>query len=402
MDHKGSQLFSLLVVALFVCIASVAPATTAAASTKPPAWLSTKGRNIIDGSTKQVYKLRCASWSGAQEKWYVPSGLWAQHRSSIAQKAASIGLNCIRMVWSVEGVLGPNSGKYVARVPPQALAANPDLVCKSPLEVMDAVIQAIADAGMVVILDNHSSDAIWCCGVEDENGLWYNARWSEGQWLQSWSIMAKRYANNSAVVGAGLRNEPRPVLTGKILFPSWGNGNAATDLAIAYEKAAAVVLAERPTYLIFAQGLMAGRDLRAVADRPLVLRRKWPDGPVVTNQLAYEVHEYPFLWGAFNFTDFKKYAAELDEAWGYLSVSNTAPIWVGEFGVEHTAKGLNSDWFQAISRYIRERDLGWAYWPLDGQQGPSRTQGAVETYGLLNTTWDGWTFQPLIDHLRKL
>jgi len=83
---------------------------------------------------------------------------------------------------------------------------------------------------------------------------------------------------------------------GKILFPSWGNGNAATDLAIAYEKAAAVVLAERPTYLIFAQGLMAGRDLRAVADRPLVLRRKWPDGPVVTNQLAYEVHEYPFLW----------------------------------------------------------------------------------------------------------
>lgn len=52
--------------------------------------------------------------------------------------------------------------------------------------------------------------------LQDENGLWYNARWSEGQWLQSWSIMAKRYANNSAVVGAGLRNEPRPVLTGKM------------------------------------------------------------------------------------------------------------------------------------------------------------------------------------------
>jgi len=24
----------------------------------------------------------------------------------------------------------------------------------------------------------------------------------------------------------------------------------------------------------------------------------------------------------------------------------------GEFGVEHTAKGLNSDWFQAISRWV--------------------------------------------------
>lgn len=52
--------------------------------------------------------------------------------------------------------------------------------------------------------------------LQDENGLWYNTRWSERQWLASWSIMAKRYANNSAVVGAGLRNEPRPVLTGKM------------------------------------------------------------------------------------------------------------------------------------------------------------------------------------------
>lgn len=87
MDHKGSQFFSLLVVALFVCLSRVATAT--AASTKSPVWLSTQGRHIIDGHTKQVYKLRCASWSGAQEKWYVASGLWAQHRSAIAQKVRS-------------------------------------------------------------------------------------------------------------------------------------------------------------------------------------------------------------------------------------------------------------------------------------------------------------------------
>jgi hypothetical protein len=55
-----------------------------------------------------------------------------------------------------------------------------------------------------------------------------------------------------------------------------------------------------------------------------------------------------------------------------------------------------------MSRYIRERDLDWAYWPLDRQQGPSRTQGAEETYGLLNTTWDGFSYQPLIDHKKAL
>lgn len=52
--------------------------------------------------------------------------------------------------------------------------------------------------------------------------------------------------------------------------------------------------------------------------------------------------------------------------------------------------------------FIRERDLDWSWWPLDGQQGPSRDVGAVETYGLLNTTWDGVAYPPLIDVLRTL
>lgn len=84
--------------------------------------------------------------------------------------------------------------------------------------------------------------------------------------------------------------------TGGIQVPTWGTGDAASDLAIAYEKAAAAILAHRPTYLIAAQGNLAGRDLRAVHRRPLVMRTKWPDGPIVQQQLVYEVHEYPFLW----------------------------------------------------------------------------------------------------------
>jgi hypothetical protein len=55
------------------------------------------------------------------------------------------------------------------------------------------------------------------------------------------------------------------------------------------------VLAARPTYLVAAQGLMAGRDLQGVRSRPLVLRSAWPDGPEVTGQLVFEAHEYPFL-----------------------------------------------------------------------------------------------------------
>lgn len=43
-------------------------------------------------------------------------------------QVASMSLNCIRLVWSVEAVLGPNSGKEAAKVPAEALKANTDLV----------------------------------------------------------------------------------------------------------------------------------------------------------------------------------------------------------------------------------------------------------------------------------
>jgi len=52
--------------------------------------------------------------------------------------------------------------------------------------------------------------------------------------------------------------------------------------------------------------------------------------------------------------------------------------------------------------YIKERDLDWSYWPLDGQQGPSRTLGAEETYGLLNTAWNGYAYKPLLEQLWSL
>jgi hypothetical protein len=50
--------------------------------------------------------------------------------SHICVQAAAMGLNCIRFVWSVEAVLGPNSGKDNSNVPAEALTANPDLLGK--------------------------------------------------------------------------------------------------------------------------------------------------------------------------------------------------------------------------------------------------------------------------------
>lgn len=53
-------------------------------------------------------------------------------------------------------------------------------------------------------------------------------------------------------------------------------------------------------------------------------------------------------------------------------------------------------------RYLRQRDLDWSWWGLDGQQGPSREVKGLDNYGLLNPTWNGPAFHPLIDHLKSL
>jgi hypothetical protein len=46
--------------------------------------LTTRGRHIIIKATGERFKLRCASWSGGQERHGIPAGMWAQHRSAIA------------------------------------------------------------------------------------------------------------------------------------------------------------------------------------------------------------------------------------------------------------------------------------------------------------------------------
>jgi endoglucanase len=37
----------------------------------------------------------------------------------------------------------------------------------------------------MVILNNHMSDAGWCCGNDDNNGMWYNDNYSEKMWLNA-------------------------------------------------------------------------------------------------------------------------------------------------------------------------------------------------------------------------
>jgi endoglucanase len=318
----------------------------------PPIPLSTKGRFIVDAKSNRV-RLSGFNWNGAEGPDYAIGGLDTLERHAIAASLRNLGFNSIRLVWSNELI---EKNPVVAA---ERLAANPDLVGRTALEVMDAVVAALAEQGIMVIMNNHISDAIWCCESTDDNILWYNNRFPERSWLADWRFIAERYKGQPAVIGADLRNEPR-------LLATWGDGlGRENDWAAAAERAGKAIQEVAPHWLIIVEGVAFASDLTLAAKRPIRLPKQ--------DMLVYSVHDYPW------FHKFDNTAEDILKTmkyqWGHLIEDggpNNVPIWLGEVA---TCNGCINDgskdamWFGVMSDYIREKDLDWSWWRLTGDCG---------------------------------
>ena len=177
----------------------------------------------------RAIRLTSVNWYGFDEKEFVAGGLDHAPLAAIVEQIKTIGVNSVRLPWANETL------ERNPEVPAYAVAANPELRGKHAMEVMDAVIAALAGAHLMVILDNHVSRADWCCSETDGNGLWYNAEYPEAKWLEDWARMARRYRDEPWVVGADLRNELRS-------GAAWGGTDAKVDWHAAAERGGAAVL----------------------------------------------------------------------------------------------------------------------------------------------------------------
>jgi len=356
--------------------------------------LSTRGSKIVDRDGKHV-KLACVNWAGAEQRDGVIGGLQHQKAEDIAGVFAHMGFNCIRILWSVWAVqtnpIVDASGRTqgTLRGPPEGdlLAANPELKGKSSLEILDAAVAACAAKQLMVVLDNHMSDGDWMGGVQpDDNGLWYNDRWPESEWLSAHRKIAARYKDQPYVVGCELRNELRPSFVGgQTVQPQWGTGGPNLDWHAAAVRGGEAVLEVDPDLLIFVDGLAFATDLTGVEQLPVELS--------VPHKVVYAAHDYYWPWQP---SDYDGLAKALDRQWGYIKTEGkryTAPVWVGEFGTWHDPKmgTLNTGWFPSLLRYLEDRDLDFSYWRGDGTEsrGATRVFGAEAGFGLLNSAWDG-------------
>lgn len=270
----------LLVIFLTMVDANQAPSFDAAALLVPAKDLPlrTKGRFVVGQSGRRVM-LACVNWYGASQRQMVNNGLDDQPASLLATRIASFGFNCVRLPFSLEMVL-----RNVSVPSLKALAGNPEWAGLSPMQVFDKTVSALTDVGLLVVLNNHVSSAGWCCSGTDGEGLWYTTRYSEKDWLEGIGLVARRYRDNSRVVGFDLRNEVR---ANGIALPTWGTGDRQTDWSIAAAKGAKEVLRHSPDLLIVVSGIHFGMRLSEVPTRPI-----HDEVPALWNRTVYTTHFY--------------------------------------------------------------------------------------------------------------
>lgn len=387
---------------LLIALALLAVAHSAYANTCESRFpLSTEGRYIVDACGDR-FKLKAGNWYGASGSQYpdstahhggvdtheIPYGLDRKPLTELVGMIQQLGLNSVRLPFSNEII------HKSTPIPDSAVAANPQLQGKNPLEVYDAVVEALTSAGIAVILNNHTSSSKWCCNY-DENGLWHNVRsdgyqQSSAQWVQDWVDMVTRYKDNKMVIGADLRNEIRTVpydSTGAIFeSPNWADGDDNSWWNASMWAGDRILTEASSDILIIVEGINWWGSLPAFGgERPHLKPAKDLSVQLKkSNKLVYGAHNYGYIgpnstgaadgpgsWGSgpqYRDMDKATLYSTLDSEWGFALDSDkmyTAPVWVSEFGIN----GVNNSaedraWFANLVDYMIDRDLDFAYWPI--------------------------------------
>ncbi len=396
--------------------ASVTLAVTASSCTVTSSGWSTNGNQIIDPNGK-TFRIEGVNWYGTETNSYVFHGLYDEDYKVLLNQIKSSGFNVVRIPFSQQAVeTNPNVSDQINT----SNGMNAGLTNPTSLGVLDSVIEYAGSIGLHVILDNHRSEA----GNSNEpDGLWYNtsAGYSSAQFVTDWQTMATRYSAPQfsvngvpIIIGMDLRNEPHLISdsgsgntagscwTGDTTVGGCPTSNTAQNWPVAAEAAGNAILAINSNFLIFVEGLDCYTTAASASLSPSYLNCDWQGGnlqgvanyPVVLNvpnKVVYSAHDYgPDCGYTQPWETSSTTLATLEQVWNtnwaYISTRNLAPVWIGEFGVNHTGdevpsgNGSNGQWFTSLVQFLGSSpNLSWSYWAFNGE----------DMMGLENSTYTG-------------
>ncbi|KAF2760924.1 glycosyl hydrolase family 5 protein/cellulase [Pseudovirgaria hyperparasitica] len=362
--------------------------------------LSTKGRWIVDPNGQRV-KLRCVNWAGAGET-HIPEGLASQPVDTITKLIADGGFNCVRLTYSIDMALDPDERVSTAfnraaaetgqssltKIYDTGKGKNSFLASGTTRGAFEAVINSLNRKGILVILDNHTSKAQWCCGTSDGNGWWAsasgyndaNSRYFDTEnWLSGLSAMAIWSKSFSNVVALSLRNELRAV--------GGQDGNSHADWYKFVSRGAKAIHSANPNALVVVGGVNYALDFSFMYSKPLDRASLG-----LSSKVLWEYHSYSFSTDVSNCANYQSY---MGNNAGYLLAQGkpyTGPLWLSEFGFSQTSmSSTEKSYWDCLRNYIEGNDADWAYWAVQGNY--YIREGEVdydETFGLLSHDWSVW------------
>jgi endoglucanase len=339
-------------------------------------YLTAEGNKLVD-KRGQTVLLTGINWFGFETSNMFPHGIWSRDMKSVLQQIKDLGFNTIRVPWCNQMLNAETKIKIdsygtdaYTKVSPMNLEESTKT---KPIELLDIMVDWCQTNNMKIILDNHSKRTD---GYLTE-GLWYTDGYDEARWISDWIFMANRYKGKSAVVGCDLKNEPHITAT-------WGNSSPSTDWNKAAERCGNAILSANPELLIFVEGVEKyngesswwGGQLKGARDFPVVLSNP--------KKLVYSPHEYgPELFTQNWFKD-PTFPRNMSGVWnnnfGFLYENNTAPIYVGEFGIkdQDAVGGQALTWMKTFLEFMKGR-YSFTYWCINPNSG--------DTGGILKDDW---------------
>jgi endoglucanase len=322
------------------------------------------GGTLVDANGNEV-RLTGMNWFGMETSTFCPHGLQYRSWQSMLDQMVSSGFNSLRLPYCntlFDAGSTPNTIDFTK---------NPDLQGLSGQQIMDTIIGGAANRHMVVVLDRHDPTA------NTPSGLWYTPAVPESRWISDWTMLATRYKNQRAVIGADLHNEPHNPAT-------WGTGNQQTDWNLAAERCGNAILAANPNWLIIVEGVeqvgneyyWAGGNLLGARANPIRLNRG--------DRLVYSAHDYgPSQYQQSWFQASAGFPNNLPSIWtrfwGELKADGFAPMLVGEFGGRSVGTDPEGVWQTHLVDYLKSNGLSYTYWTWTPDSG--------DTGGLLNNDW---------------
>lgn len=347
----------------------------------PPLDFSSTGNGLVINSAIP-FALKGVSWFGFETSLFVTHGLWAVDYRSLLDVLKQNQFNALRIPLSLDGITqdpakatqGVNfycsdNGPYCVNH-----TQNGDLQNKTSLQILDAIVTAAADRGIVILLDLHSFEP----DAFSQNGLWYDSTHTEQQVIAGWIKIASRYQNQWNVIALDIKNEP--------FQATWATGDSTTDWDSAVARIGnAIHSAVSDRFLIFAEGVAKspscpqacfyGGNLRGAQNNPIKTLDKM-------SRLVYSPHCYGpdvAYQEYFNDPSFpKNMPAIWTDHWGFVQNKTGSAVIIGEWGGHPTGNDLV--WLNAFVGYLGANNLrSTFFWCLNPDSG--------DTGGIMDNSW---------------